>query len=396
MSGAAFILAINVFVAGALALAFLAVSTVDQKRPAARWFALCYASGIIYLAMEFIIATTPSGRGAQILVFASFLAPLVLFNIGLARKYSRSVPWRSIAAVLIASIAIAYAIQALPRDSIARTVLYQTPYFAIQMIGSGIIFAAAKRKALDNLLAALLALSAIQFLAKPLLAYSLGGTGVTARDYHDTIYALVSQSLGTGLALSIALFTLMVLVRDLLTEVREKSETDLLSGLLNRRGFESHSETVLQDMRRTHQTLSLVLCDLDKFKHINDTYGHGVGDHTIAAFAQLLDASITGGQVAGRIGGEEFAIALPGYHLLAARLFAEYVRGAFAALAIPGLPEDVRCTASFGVTEIHDGETFEDLMRRADSALYAAKRNGRNQVRTAMPYPVVSSRANSA
>jgi diguanylate cyclase (GGDEF)-like protein len=395
MNGAAFILAINIFVAGSLTLAFLALAAADRGRPAARWFALSYASGIIYLAMEAAIAAVPSGRVAQVLVFASFLVPLVLFNIGLAKKYSGATPWRGITAILLASVAVAYAIQGMPRTSMVRSTLYQAPYFAMQMIGAGVILTARKKKVLDSLLAMLLLLSAAQFLAKPLLAHLLGGNGVTARDYHGTVYALVSQSLGTALALSVALLTLAIMVSDILMEAREKSETDPLSGLLNRRGFEVRAETILQDMRRQRRTLALVLCDLDHFKHINDTYGHSAGDRTIVAFAELLDRSVAIDHVAGRIGGEEFAIALPGVNLPAARLFAEGARSAFAALPIPGQP-DVRCRASFGVAEIENTETFEELMRRADAALYGAKRNGRNQVRTAIPRPVDKGRTRSA
>jgi hypothetical protein len=102
-----------------------------------------------------------------------------------------------------------------------RSTLYQAPYFAMQMIGAGVILTARKKKVLDSLLAMLLLLSAAQFLAKPLLAHLLGGNGVTARDYHDTFYALVSQSLGTALALSVALLTLAIMVSDILVEARE-------------------------------------------------------------------------------------------------------------------------------------------------------------------------------
>jgi diguanylate cyclase (GGDEF)-like protein len=395
VSGAEFIFAIDVFVAGSLALAFLAVAAADRGRSAARWFALSYASGIAYLATEFAIATLPSGGVAQVVVFASFLPPLVFFNVGLAKRYSGAVPWHGIVTVLAASLLIAYAIQAMPRNSLVRLTLYQMPYFAMQAIGASIVLTA-RRRALDSLLATLLIFSALQFLTKPLLAHALGGNGAMARDYHDTLYAFASQSIGTGLAVSIALLTLTVMVRDLLKEAKEKSETDPLSGLLNRRGFEAHADAILQDMRRQRRTLSLVICDLDYFKHINDTYGHGAGDRAIAAFARLLDTRVAAGQVPGRIGGEEFAVALPGVHLPAARLFAEGVRSAFAALPISGQPDDERCTASFGVAEIRNAESFEDFMRRADAALYEAKRGGRNQVCTASPYPAGSGRASSA
>ena len=87
--------------------------------------------------------------------------------------------------------------------------------------------------------------------------------------------------------------------------------------------------------------------------------------------------------VAGRVGGEEFAILLPGTNLVAARLFAEGARGAFAALQMDGLPATRRCTASFGVAELAKDETINDLMARADKALYLAKESGRDCVKIA-------------
>jgi len=127
MSSAGFILAINTFVAAAFALAFLVVAYFDRARSAAYWFALTYASGMLYLTLEFVIAAFPSGQLAQVLVFASFLGSLVIFNIGLANKYSVEIPWRRITAVIIASLAIGYAIQILPRTSVSRSFLYQMP-----------------------------------------------------------------------------------------------------------------------------------------------------------------------------------------------------------------------------------------------------------------------------
>jgi diguanylate cyclase (GGDEF)-like protein len=127
--------------------------------------------------------------------------------------------------------------------------------------------------------------------------------------------------------------------------------------------------------------VALVIADLDHFKSINDNFGHASGDRVIETFAGSLREAAAGHHVAGRIGGEEFAIILPGTNLAAARLFAEGTRSAFGALRIDGLPADISCTASFGVAELHPGETTADLMRRADEALYLAKNAGRDCVR---------------
>jgi GGDEF domain-containing protein len=215
----------------------------------------------------------------------------------------------------------------------------------MQMIGAGVVLTA-RKKVLDNSLALLLLLSTIQFLAKPLLAHLLGGNGVMARDYHDTFYALVSQSLGTALALSVALLTLAIMLSKILVEAREKSETDQLSGLLNRRGFEARAKAVLHDARRQGRTLSLVLCDLDHFKDANDTYGHVVGDRTIAAFARLLDRLFALDHVPGRIGGEEFAVALPAINLPREPWAVWAVSGCWRSLAETSHADDGQCTTS--------------------------------------------------
>jgi diguanylate cyclase (GGDEF)-like protein len=198
-----------------------------------------------------------------------------------------------------------------------------------------------------------------------------------------TQYALFSQSMGTIFAIAVALMLLVVLVRDVLADANVRSETDTLSGLLNRGGFEAHAWTALEDANRLGIPVSLVISDLDHFKSVNDNFGHAAGDRVIVTFARFLRSAMAEHHVAGRIGGEEFAILLPGTNLIAARLFAEGARNAFASLAIEGMPATKRFTASFGVAELARGETISDLMGRADKALYLAKNSGRDCVKIA-------------
>jgi diguanylate cyclase (GGDEF)-like protein len=125
---------------------------------------------------------------------------------------------------------------------------------------------------------------------------------------------------------------------------------------------------------------ALVVCDLDHFKRVNDTYGHDTGDRVIEAFAGILREVAPARAITSRWGGEEFVALLPGANLAGARLFAESVRSAFAALPIAGVPDRVRFTASLGVAEARAQEGLSDLRRRADAALYEAKKGGRNRV----------------
>ena len=382
MSGANFILLINLSVAGLLAASFMAVAFHDVCRAPARWFALGYLLGMAYSAIEFSIPAFTDARIPVVTAFAVFLGATIAFNVGLARKYGVVPPWPPMLFSLVAATIAVYFVQDLPRQSLARIVAYQLPYAVMQFVGLAIVWSSRQRRGrLDRILMAVLAASGVQFASKPFIAHALGGWGANPQAYLQSSYALVSQSLGTVFALALALLMLAILVREVLAEVTSKSETDTLSGLLNRGAFTRQAELALLGAVRQGVPVALVIADLDHFKRINDSFGHASGDHVIETFAGFLREAAAGHHVAGRIGGEEFAIILPGTNLAAARLFAEGTRSAFGTLPIDGLPAGNRCTASFGVAEHHPSETIADLMRRADEALYLAKNAGRDCVR---------------
>ena len=382
MGGADYILAINLVVAGLLAAAFMTIAVHDVGRVSARWLAFGYVLGMAYFAIEFSIPSFDNARPMVVAAFAAFLGATIVFNGGLAHKYGVSPPWPQMLFFLFATTVAVYFVQDLPRQSFIRMMAYQFPYAVMQFVGLGIVWSSRQRRdRLDRILMAVLAASALQFLSKPFIAHALGGWGANPQVYLQSSYALLSQSLGTMFGLALALLILVILVRDLLAEVMSKSEMDTLSRLLNRGGFERHAELALRGAARQGIPVALVIADLDHFKSINDSFGHASGDRVIEAFAGFLRDAAADHHVAGRVGGEEFAIILPGTNLAAARLFAEGTRSAFGALPVDGLPPEHRCTASFGVAECHQGEGFSDLMRRADEALYQAKNGGRDCVR---------------
>ncbi len=382
MSGANFILLINLSVAGLLAASFMAVAFHDVGRAPARWLAFGYLLGMAYFAVEFSIPVFADARPVVVAAFAVFLGATIAFNGGLARKYDVAPPWPPMLFFLFVTTVAVYFVQDLPRQSLARMMAYQLPYAVMQFVGLAIVWSSRQRLArLDRILMAVLAASGLQFASKPFIAHALGGWGANPQAYVQSSYALVSQSLGTVFGLALALLMLAILVRDVLAEATSKSETDTLSRLLNRGGFTRHAEQAVLGAVRQGVPVALVIADLDHFKGVNDSFGHASGDRVIETFASFLREAAASHHVAGRIGGEEFAIILPGTNLAAARLFAEGARSAFGALPIDGLPVDNRCTASFGVAELHPSEDFADLMRRADQALYQAKNAGRDCVR---------------
>ena len=382
MSAAAFVLAINLFVAGIFATAFGVVAAYARSAVSARWLAAAYGLGIANGVLEFMLPYQADPRLVGIGIFTDFLLALALCVIGLARHYGQTPPWRRLGAIIAVSMVTIAIIIDMPRGSMLRATLYQFPYFAVQMVGVWVILRARHRQALDMALLALFAVSGLHFLFKPLLAAAIG-SGATPQAYINTTYAAISQSIGAILLIANGLLMLLIIVRDAMAEITARSETDKLSGLYNRRGFEERANRALAITLRAGVPGAMVVADLDHFKAINDTFGHEAGDRVIAAFAEMLTIASEERAVIGRLGGEEFAVFVPGANLASARLYAEGVRSGFSGLSFAGLGPRRRVSASFGVAQLQPGDSLSDLLRRADAALYDAKEGGRDRVCTA-------------
>jgi diguanylate cyclase (GGDEF)-like protein len=159
-------------------------------------------------------------------------------------------------------------------------------------------------------------------------------------------------------------------------ELVRLATVDPLTGLHNRRAFfELAAEA--QARCASHGALTAIMLDIDHFKRINDIYGHDVGDQAIAAVAR---AACSEGAILGRLGGEEFAMLLEGSSLADGVALAETLREKTAALRFDTAHGAMTLTCSFGVSERKAGDSIDDLLKRADVALYAAKSGGRNRV----------------
>lgn len=171
-------------------------------------------------------------------------------------------------------------------------------------------------------------------------------------------------------------------------EYKDKSFHDPLTGLYNRMAFMHHAENVLCE-RRAKAASTLIITDIDKFKHVNDRYGHLCGDEVLKAFAACLLDCIRPSDLCCRYGGEEFLILLPYTPLVSGLLVAERVRSAVEKAVIAFENTNLSITASFGLSEVEAGGkagdfTFADFIAqsisRADANLYQAKESGRNRV----------------
>lgn len=165
-------------------------------------------------------------------------------------------------------------------------------------------------------------------------------------------------------------------------ELERRAYSDYLTGLSNRRSFIEKAESELQRGLRYGGELSILMLDIDRFKQVNDTYGHKVGDSVLQKLAEVCRHTLRAIDISGRIGGEEFAILLPGTGIKPAMEAAERLRVALSEAEIPldsGLP--LRITVSIGVVTLQDKPiNIDTLLSQADEALYQAKNSGRNRV----------------
>jgi len=163
-------------------------------------------------------------------------------------------------------------------------------------------------------------------------------------------------------------------------EFAQLAATDVLTGLSTRRRWFERAAMEFGRSRRYGRHLGLLMADLDLFKQVNDTFGHEAGDKVLKNFADILRQHTRHSDMAGRVGGEEFAVLLPETSIRAAHEVARRIVESCRRAIIPAAAGHVRFTCSIGVTEIAPAdETIEVALRRADAALYDAKRSGRDR-----------------
>ena len=197
-------------------------------------------------------------------------------------------------------------------------------------------------------------------------------------DFGDSSYAWAMQITSSTIGLLYALSVLGSIASATLIRYREAADRDPLTGLYNRRGFDSAMASNPHSARREGVVL---ICDIDRFKQVNDRFGHAAGDRVIAELAAELGNSLPAHAISARFGGEEFVIFIPGASLAEGGVLAQSIRIRFAARDWRHIGIDRQITVSCGVAAIADSEASPvEAMVRADECLYAAKAAGRNQV----------------
>lgn len=333
-------------------------------------FAVQYVTGLLALPALKLVSNTMLVLGTCLIIK------------GTLARYRSSLPLGAVAAICATGLCLFLWFLFVDPNLTARVYIMNFLVGVLILLLGVKLFAAERRRRIDDLLTAFVVLWGAQFFIRTVAVVGYEGPYLDGPEFYATLYWIT-------LTLSVASFFLVFSVllvagiaMDLGEELRTESRTDMLSGLLNRRGFEAAIEEAVMQAGRDGVPLSLVLCDLDRFKAVNDTYGHLAGDRAIAAFAACLEDHPFAGAARARIGGEEFAVLLPAANAASARLFAESVRAAYATSFVESLPAGC-LSASFGIAELLPGEDRRGFTRRADAALYEAKNAGRDCVRVA-------------
>lgn len=380
MSAAAIFLVVNFVIGLCFSAVFAVVSIYSRWRSAALLFSAGLFIASLTMLSELAVAYADDPKPWSIAVYGTVLAGLVLLHWGVAVLYDRRFPKWLAVATFLAGMAAYLFVRDLPRSWWGYGFVYQGPYALVTLSAAINVFLSERRTAMDRALAIVLVVSGGHFLVKATLA-AIMGPGATPSAYISTHYAVMSQSITAVLIVAVGLMLLAVLTLDIMAVERGRAERDSLSGLANRRGFEKAVRLAIN--RRAESQHAVILCDLDHFKSINDTYGHHAGDMVINAFGTMVGAQAGSGAIVGRIGGEEFAVFLPDTSPAIAVGVAETLRVGARTMMVPGLPGGFVVTASFGVAALSAKSDLETALRAADVALYSAKRGGRDCVHQA-------------
>lgn len=391
MNQGLFIALLNPAISLALAAAFLVLWSVQRRLR----HALLLCVGYVCCAAAFLLQGFDLGLGvvaAKLISNSLFFAAMFLLATAAVSRQGLPVPALSLTLCSLVGMA-AYSFFFLIQPDFAKRVFaVNFGLGAMCVVLTVTLYRAPMRVAIDRAIVWIAAFGAIDFFVRPVLSTLFaGGDPLTAG--MTTPYWLMTNLSALIFSLLIALTLFAAVALDAIHQLRTESHTDVLSGLLNRRGFHDRTEAFFARPRGARVPVGLVVADLDHFKAVNDRYG----DAVIAAFAGLLRQAGAEKAIIGRTGGEEFAVLMPQCDLGAARLFAEGVRAALSTGALQGvMPDLALVTCSFGVAARAGDESLDALFKRADDALMQAKRAGRDRVRVTYVRPDVDAAPDAA
>jgi diguanylate cyclase (GGDEF)-like protein len=369
---------VNITIAAMLVASFLTIAQLNPSVRKARWIALCYGLGALNPLGEMAILFGGDLKWMGMIAAGGFLGGITLYSPVMSQFYGKRPCWRAAAMIVLIGLAYSWVTIGMPDKSLWVDLGFQGSFALGSTLCAVTTWRHAPPSAMNRVLAGVFVLTALHFLLKPFAALLLGGA-VSETHYAHTLYAVVSQSSTGFLMVAAGLLSLITVLQTVVQTNSLQARTDLLTSLPNRRALFERFAALMAD-RHGGFPVGVAVIDIDHFKKINDNFGHAQGDEVLKAVGLCLDRNRPSSAMLARIGGEEFVMLLPGLDEQGALLVCEHLRRAVARLA-PGAAHAV--TVSVGLTLVESGEDLADTLRRADRALYEAKRAGRDRCRVA-------------
>ena len=369
------LLSISALLASALLVAW---HNLGRPRHAITWMASNIVLAVAWTAALFFILFDPANPLNFTVINGLVMVSSALLLIGF-RQRADLAPRAGLllGAALLTTLLIAFSTFLFPYAAIRQGV---PPLFAAVLLAvSAALVKRGKGCASlpERVLTAFLGLFAVFLLGATVVALLQGQAG---NDYYILLYRVIVMMFVPSGFCGVGLFALLLLTADAASDLRRLAASDTLTGALNRRGFDEAAIRAIANARRQEQPLSIVLADIDRFKQINDAFGHAAGDLALRRFSDEVVLAIRGGDVLARIGGEEFALLLVNASEDDAVEVVNRIRQSVAAMLVDA-GDSIRLTASFGVTSLDPQDvSIADLLARADRALYQSKLGGRDRV----------------
>jgi diguanylate cyclase (GGDEF)-like protein len=380
-----YFLALNLLTLLCFGLLFSILSRKEPRLKHVRHFSYALYFCSIAFAIDLFAPLAIRHFEASLVTYMIFSFGIFAVVKGIFLRYGRPFPAKTVAGLLLVAEVVMIAVMLGHSVAMGRVVV---SFLAAPIFGISILAAMTRRtQTLDRLVLASLVMGTVIMAAHPIV------TGVTILfpsvigGYSETVHAFVIYFSVTLLAIPLGAILLFASAMELFVKLHDKSTIDGLTGIMNRGAFEENATLIVQE----GGIASLIVCDIDHFKRINDTQGHTAGDVVIRTVAGLMQSQCSGAQFAGRVGGEEFCIMLPLANAEMASLFAESLR---MQIALTGLKNGDRAvTVSMGIAALTINEDYKSLFERADAALYQAKNTGRDRVCMASHFRPVPSGA---
>jgi diguanylate cyclase (GGDEF)-like protein len=365
-----------VAILGLFAAVFAATYFHDRKQQFAAWLAIAYTCGLAAFLVDISRAAFDpivSDVTAKLLFWGFSLA----FSAGIFSRHETKFPTVIVGMIVGVGLVILSWFSLIEPDTAKRTISSSSIAGLILVVALPVLWQ--KRKGvLGNIFLLLFTLLCATYFVRPLLVYGILDIANTTDSYRDSTYdALLYGSSAIG-TLTCGMNMLIIIGYDIIRTHQLASTRDPLTGLMNRRGLEKYVKSHIDEKASAGR--AVIMADLDKFKQINDTFGHEVGDEVLKRVGALLEMITSELGAVARVGGEEFVIILNEMNQSDAIVVAQHLRLSLGAILHPELEPGQKITSRLGIAIMEERESFGMAMRRADFALYEAKAAGRNCV----------------